>query len=230
MRSTPPRRISRLIARTAALLALGLTIPATVWSAPPTFETQTFAYRPPEREPKGLRTRYIDEPPDFILERIWAFLEESGLSIASVDPQQRIIVAQYSGDPRPYVDCGEVVPLINGVPAEQAKPFSAAKQEVRTAKTVNKRRYGLLRRLALDIRLTVQVEPRGRGARVYSQAIYVATKTSNRIYKGGRPGELLDREVVSFMSNTIGRFDKGTECVATGKIETLPLAPFKRSS
>src|SRR5215213_11525884 len=113
MRSTPPCKITRVVAGTMVLLAFGFAIPAAGWSAPPPFETQMFAYTPPERAPKGLRTRYVDEPADFVLERIWAFLEESGMKIASVDPQQRIIVAQYSGDPRPYIDCGEVIPLVN---------------------------------------------------------------------------------------------------------------------
>ena len=102
-----------------------------------------------------------------------------------------------------------------------------AKAEQRTAKTVNRRRYGLLRELDLDIRLVVRVEPRGRGARVYSDAIYVATKTVQRLRKGGVADELVDREVISFRSDTIGRFAKGTVCVGTGKIEAVPLEPFQ---
>ena len=137
---------------------------------------------------------------------------------------------RYAGDPRPYIDCGLVTPLVDGAPDPDVKPFSAAKAELRTAKTVNKRRYGLLRQMDLDIRLTVRVEPRGRGARVYSEAIYVAVKSLRRIYKGGKPGELLDRDVQSFRSDTVGRFAKGTVCVGTGKIEGLPLTPFKKSS
>ncbi|MFL5334923.1 MAG: hypothetical protein ACJ8H8_17455 [Geminicoccaceae bacterium] len=216
---------------TLLVLGLGPVLNAPAgWAASGPFETMTFAYRPPEQAPKGERNRYVDEAPDIVFERIWSFLEESGLSISSVDPQQRIIVAEHNGDPRTYLDCGTVIPLVGGAPGESAKPFSAAKSEIRTTKTVNKRRYGLLRQLGLDMRLTVKVEPRGRGARVYSEAIYVATKSVHRLYKGGRPGELLDREVISFLSDSVGRFAKGTRCVGTGKIEALPLVPFKKTS
>ncbi len=213
-----------------ALAAAAVMTPNVAWSAGPKFETQTFAYTPPDRVPKGTRDRYVDESADLVLEQIWAHLEETGLTIVSVDPQAHTLVAQYRGDPRPYIDCGVVTTLVDGVPAEPPRDFAGAKAEQRTAKTVNRRRYGLLRELDLDIRLVVRVEARGRGARVYSDAIYVATKTVQRLRKGGVPDELVDREVVSFRSDSVGRFAKGTMCVGTGKIEGLPLVPFKRSS
>lgn len=213
------------------LLAAAVLLPAGgARAAAPAFETQTFAYTPPDRAPKGMRSRYVDEAPDIVFARVWTFLEESGLAIASVDPQQRIVVAQYDGDPRSYVDCGVVTPLVDGVPDAREKPFTAAKPELRTAKTVNKRRYGLLREMGLHVRLMVRVEPRGRGARIYSEAIYVATKSLRRVYQGGRPGELLDREVISFRSDGQGQFTKGTVCIGTGKLEALPLALFKKTS
>lgn len=225
--STPAfaRRVATFALAVATVIA-----PAVAWPASPKFETQTFAYMPPARAPKGARNRYVDESADLVFEQIWTHLEESGLTIVSVDPQARTVVAQYGGDPRPYVDCGVVTTLIDGVPAEPPREFAGAKAEQRTAKTVNRRRHGLLRELDLDIRLVARVEPRGRGARVYSDAIYVATKTVQRLRKGGVVDELVDREVVSFRSDGVGRFAKGTICVGTGKIEGLPLVPFRRSS
>ena len=235
--STPPHPLPTRPARNRPsaiawlLLAAALALPPLPGrAAAPAFETRTFAYTPPDRLPKGMRSRYVDEAADAVFERVWAYLEENGLTIASVDPQQRIVVAEYTGDPRPFVDCGVVTPLVNGSAPADVKPFSAAKPELRTTKTVNKRRYGLLRQMGLHVRLMVRVEARGRGSRIYSEAIYVATKTLRRIYKGGKAGELLDHDVISFRSDTVGRFDKGTVCVGTGKIEALPLAPFRKSS
>ena len=108
------------------------------------------------------------------------------------------VVAQYGGDPRPYVDCGTVTTLVDGAPTDPPREFDAAKAAQRTAKTANRRRYGLLRELNLD--------------------------------KGGVVDELVDREVISFRSDTVGRFAKGTICIGTGKIEALPLVPFRRST
>ena len=84
--------------------------------------------------------------------------------------------------------------MSTGAPAEPPQVYAGAKAEQRTAKTVNRRRYGLLRELELDVRLVARVEPRGRGARVYSDAIYVATKTVQRLRKGGVVDELVDRD------------------------------------
>ena len=107
--------------------------------ASPEFETQTFAYTPPDRAPKGTaRPAMSTRRPRSCFERIWAYLEENGLSIASVDPQQR--------DPRCPISrrSAALYRLRRWSPrwstarrTRAAKPFSAAKAELRTAKTVN---------------------------------------------------------------------------------------------
>ena len=71
---------------------------------------------------------------------------------------------------------------------------------------------------------------RGKGARVFSASTYVAAKSVNRLRKGGRPDELVDQEVISFQSGEIGRFAMGTVCVATGKLESLPLSLFRKTT
>jgi hypothetical protein len=212
-------------------LALVATLPhADALAQQQPFQTQTFTYTPPDREPKGVRNRYVDEGADAVFQQIWANLEERQLTIASVNPQERIVIAHYSGDPRPYMDCGTVTVLVDGEPTDPPKQFAAAKAELRTTKTANKRRYGLLRQLNADIRLVVRVEPRGKGSRVYSEAIYVVTKTLHRVRKGGVPDEMVDRDVISFKSDERGAFEKGTICVGTGKFESMPLELFKKTS
>jgi hypothetical protein len=188
---------------------------------------ESFAYAPPERQPRGQRSRFVPEAPDAVFQRVWSVLEEQGLRIESVNPQARVVVARYGGDPRPYIDCGIVTQLVDGEPADPPRQYSANKAEVRTGKWPKGRRYGLLRRLQLDARLMVRVEPRGKGARLFSDAIYVATMSINRLRKGGKVDELVAREVVSFTSAESGRFAKGTVCVGTGRLERLPLDPFK---
>lgn len=190
----------------------------------------SFAYKPPERPPKGELSRFVPENPDIVLDQVWAFMEQQGLTLESVNPQDRILVARYSGDPRPYVDCGLVIALDDGTPADPPRQYSANKPEVRTAKTPKGRRMGLLRRMRLDARLVVRVEPRGTGARVFSASTYVAVKSINRVRKGASSAELVDQEVISFQSGEEGRFEKGTLCVATGKLESLPLNLFRKTT
>ena len=210
----------------AALLALPLLAALGPAAAPAADE---FDYQPPEREPRGERTRYVDEAPDIVLQEIWNFLEEQGLTIESVDPQTRLIIARYRGDPRPYIDCGKVETLADGRPMNPPRVYSANKDEVRAARTVKGKRVGLLRELRLDGRVAIRVEPRGKGSRVFSLATFVATKSISRLRKGGVRDELIERETISFMSDEAGQFAKGTICVSNGKLEDLPLQRFRTS-
>lgn len=212
------------------LAAAGLASLLALAGAGPADAIDSFDYQPPERAPKGELSRFVPENPDIVLEQVWAFIEQQGFTLESVNPQDRILVARYSGDPRPFVDCGLVTALEDGQPADPPRQYSGNKPEVRTAKTPKGRRVGLLRRLQLDARLVVRVEARGTGARVFTLSTYVASKSINRLRKGGRPDELVDREVISFQSGEEGRFEKGTICVATGKLESLPLSLFRKTS
>lgn len=210
--------------RAAALLAVLAGLLPTAQAA------ESFAYRPPEREPKGERSRFVRDTPDSVLQQVWAYLEEQGLAIETIDPERRLVVARYGGDPRPYLDCGKVELLVDGRPADPPRIYSANKPEVRSARTVDGKRYGLLRRLRLDARLVVEVEPSGKGARARSSAVLVASKQVERLRKGGVPDELVRREVISFRSDEVGRFAEGTTCVSNGKLESLPLQPFRNPS
>jgi hypothetical protein len=210
----------------AALLALPL---LAALGPAPARAADEFDYRPPEREPRGERTRYVDEAPDIVLQEIWNFLEEQGLTIESVDPQTRLIIARYRGDPRPYIDCGKVETLADGRPMSPPRIYSANKDAVRAARTVQGKRIGLLRELRLDGRVAIRVEPRGKGSRVFSLATFVATKSVSRLRKGGVVDDLIERETISFMSDEPGQFAKGTICVSNGKLEDLPLQRFRTS-
>lgn len=215
-------------AKSAGMLFLAaalMLMPATGWAA-----RESFSYDPPDRQPKGERSRFVNEAPELVFQRLWTWLEEQSFQIESVNPQDRIVVARYSGDPQPYLDCGTVTLLVDGRPGNPPKRYGANKAEVRTGKTVKGRRYGLLRQMQLDARLMVRVEPRGKGARVYSKAIYVVTQTVNRLRKGGKPDELVGRNVISFMSDKSGKFPKGAICLGNGKLESLPLDIFKKTS
>lgn len=201
-------------------------------SAPPAAAQgrESFRYEPPERTPRGERTRYVDAPPDDVLQELWTMFEEQGLALESVDPQTRLIVARYSGDPRPYLDCGKVEALSDGKPMAPPRVYSANKAEIRSARTYHNKRYGMLRQLQLDARLVIRIEPRGKGSRMFSRATFVATQQQRRLRRGGVPDELVRREVISFESAEAGRFAKGTTCISNGKLEDLPLQRFRKTS
>ena len=90
----------------AGVFAVGLVATSFTGSAR---AIENFVYEPPTREPKGELSRFVRENPDIVLEQVWAFVEQQGFTIESVNPQDHVLVARYSGDPRPFLDCGLVV-------------------------------------------------------------------------------------------------------------------------
>ena len=190
----------------------------------------SFTYRPPERPPRGERNHYVEAPPEWLLDHVAAHLRELGLRVEETDKNARRLIARYSGDPREFVDCGVVEMLIDGQRSEPPKQYSANRPETRTYRASDGKRVGLLREMKLDARVAVEVEAQGKGSRVTTNAVYVLTKTVSRVYKGGEPGSVIDREVMSFESTEIGRFKKGTSCVATGRLEDLPVVPYRKSA
>jgi hypothetical protein len=218
-----------------ALAAAAFAVPVLLASLPAATpvlaaERNSFAYKPPEDRPKGARTRYVETPPDHLLEQMAGHLRGQGFVVDRVDKRERLIIARFTGDPRDYVDCGVVRMLVDDKPEEPPKQYSANRPETRTYRERRGRRVGVLREMQLDARLAVRVEPRGKGARVTTDAIYVLTKMMSRLHKGGEAGPVVDREVASFKSSETGRFKKGTSCVATGRLEDLPTEPFRKAT
>ncbi len=230
MHQNNPRRLGPAT-RLAAAGSLAALLLAAAAAGAAAAERNSFAYDPPDRPPRGARIRYVELPAELALNQIAAHLRGQGLTVEKVDESERLVVARFSGDPRDYVDCGVVRMLVDGKAARPPKQYSANRPETRTYRTVRGgRRVGILRELHLDARVAVRVEESGKGARVTSDAIYVLTKTSSRLFKGGEPGPAVNREVASFKSSEIGRFKKGTSCIASGRLEDLPTATLRKSS
>lgn len=190
----------------------------------------SFSYGPPDRAPPGKLTRYVEHPADRVIPAIEEVLREQRLDIESIDPVSRVVVARYSGDGRAYVDCGTVEMLIEGRRQRPPKRYSANRPDARTYRAGEGRRVGLYREMVLDARLVVHAEPSGAGTQITAESVYVTTKSVYHVLKGGDVGMLADREIISFKSTEVGRFDKGTRCVATGKLEGLSTLPFRSAT
>ncbi|MFO1039529.1 MAG: hypothetical protein U1E45_22010 [Geminicoccaceae bacterium] len=187
-------------------------------------------YTPPDRAPEGSVMRTLQMTPDAAIQAIWADLEAKNFTIETIDPEQRLVVARYSGDPRPFVDCGTVRVIDKLNPAAPPKQkYSANRPETRVQKITRNRQVGLLRKMQLDARLVVRVEPKGKeDSRVTSEAQYVLSLAAHRLRKGGGyDDEVLRRETISFTSDRAGQFDSGGTCVANGKLERMPTATLK---
>lgn len=193
-------------------------------------QRNSFAYGPPDRGPPGKLSKYVELPADRVIPAIAELLRRQRLAIESVDAANRVVVARYRGDGRAYIDCGDVEMLVDGQRQKPPKRYSANRPDARTFRNLRGKRVGLYRELVLDARLVVRAEPSGAGTQITAESFYVTTKSVYHVLKGGDVGMLADREIISFKSTETGRFDKGTRCVGTGKLEALSTLPFRNAT
>ena len=139
-----------------------------------------------------------------------------------------IMTILYSGDPRDFVDCGQ----ISMWAAQDTKPKSmqAAEDKLKLARTTRKPDGLLERTLRLDARTTVHFSGLpGGSTRVDARTRYVVTKEVHSFaFGGGKNGKDkwlgAKRETIAFTTGERASFSVGTTCLATGKLEQAMLA------
>ena len=184
-------------------------------AAGPDDERPELAYLPPSGPPVPARSAYIAQPPFLVFGNLVDRLAQAGLEIRSADEAAGRLIAAYTGDPEPYVDCGWIVAYdetgLERVPASA----QAASFERRLGGDV----VDVARRLELEAVMTVALEPRGNATVVDTSSDYRLTKLARL------PGQAdpLSHETVSFASGAAASFEVGTTCQATGQLERLVL-------
>lgn len=162
-------------------------------------------------------TALVDSPPAAVVAAVRKRLEAERFTVAFSE-REDVVVATFRGNADPFVDCGTIFVFERGMNAPPKRVPAVAEQAV-IAAVPGQDLPRAERAMRLDARVTVQVVPEGRRARVTSRADYVLTKL---VTLEGRPGP--QREITAFSSGAEGKFGKGTTCRPTGLLERLPLA------
>ena len=173
------------------------------------------AYRTPSREPPGRARVQVADEPDQVTRDIAERFAAGGLRVTRA--ADGIVVAEYRGDPSPYVDCGSLTYDKSGrrTILHAAAPNSTFKRRV------GPRDVTIRRDLLLNARHVAQITGTAEGSLVDISAIYTLTR-NNEMYGSGGTGRGVDRQTISFASDEQGRFrDKGTVCQANGLLERL---------
>lgn len=193
-------------------LFLGLLLVASCGTRAPRLPSQSYQ-APPETSSARGNAKVVTLPPDAAASQVLSGLENAGLTPDHIDLGRGIVVATYSGNPEGLVECG-VVRFGGG------RSLPAARQSFvvndLTPQEISGGRVG--RDLQLDTRLVVTAQPFGTSTSVQVDATHVVTKT---IAVGDQK---VRTETIAFDSEGSGRFDKGTSCRSTGKLEELALA------
>ena len=195
LQASPTRGSSSRLVRTAAAPAL--------------------AYRAPAQKPPGRARVEVAEQPDRVARAIAERLAAGGLRVTRA--ADGVVVAEYQGDPTPYVDCGALTYHEAGrrTLVHAASPSSTFKRRV------GLRDVTVQRDLLLNARQVVQVTGTAEGSLVDVSATYALTRNTETHDPGGKEVGA-DRQTISFASDGQGRFrDKATVCQANGLLEGL---------
>jgi hypothetical protein len=174
-------------------------------------------YLPPTGLPPASRSSLVALELDLIVGNVVDRLQQGDFTVTHLDEQAGDVVVVYSGDPEPYVNCGWIVDRtgeLERIPAASAAATfdHADKQDP----------LELSRRMRLDGRMIVDLEPEGPNTVVSTDTTYVLTKTVDTVGpNSGSRGQ--SRETISFKTGESARFSKGTQCQPNGSFERTVL-------
>ena len=232
MSHTRPVGHGRAMSRCAAglaLIALGLGGCATQPPPPPPAPPKV-DYLAPSGVAPAARSAVIQQPPELLLGAIVDQLQQGPFTITEVDEEAGFVVARYSGDPEPYIDCGWIVTYDAG----ELERIPAATAGASFDRMIERDPARLNRQLRLDGRMVVSLTPRGAGTVVGTSTTYVLTKMIDMAGPdGSRRGQAY--ETISFGTGESGTFAKGTRCQPNGRFErvvldSLPATTFAAQS
>ena len=175
-------------------------------------------YVPPTSLPApAKRTLVRDE-----VEATWAHLIDvlgrSSFEIEQVDRSKNLLVARYSGDPEPYVDCGSIVTYQGG----NLDQITGATKSTSLNYKLEDKPVVLNRTLNLDSRIIVTLADQTPNTVIETKTTYVVTKTVDVVDAAGGVTKG-NRETISFNTGGRGEFSKGTACQPNGFLDIAVL-------
>ncbi|MEZ5930806.1 MAG: hypothetical protein R3F54_02430 [Alphaproteobacteria bacterium] len=175
-------------------------------------------YVPPTSLPAQPKRTLVADSEDQVWTRLVDFLQSSAFEIDHIDPGKRLLVARYSGDPEPFIDCGSIVTHQGGALGQIAGSASS----IALSYEIDNEPVVLNRLLNLDSRIIVRLARQPQGTVIKTDTTYVVTKTVDVTDLSGAVREG-SRETVSFEAGNRGEFSKGTACQPNGSLDLAVL-------
>ncbi len=175
-------------------------------------------YVPPTRLPAPAKKTLVGDRIDVVWEGLVDFLERSEFELTQADKSEHLLVARYSGDPEPYVDCGSIVTHERGTLSQIPGSARSAKLNY----NLESEPVVLNRTLDLDSRIVIKLTDRPSGTVISTDSTYVVTKSVDIIDAAGNISEG-SRETIDFPAGERGDFSKGTACQPNGFLDQAVL-------
>lgn len=175
-------------------------------------------YVPPTSLPAQPKRTLVADKQDLVWNQLVDFLETSAFEIDHIDEEKNLLIARYSGDPEPYIDCGSIVTHQSGALGQIAGSSST----IALNYEIDEKPVILNRTLNLDSRIIIRLADQPRGTVIKTDTTYVVTKTIDVADPSGAVKEG-NRETVSFEAGGRGEFSKGTACQPNGSLDLAVL-------
>ena len=201
----------------AALVALGAFVVGCTPSKPLPLKDMV-GYVPPTSLPAPAKRTLVRDD----IESTWAhlvdFLERSSFEIETADRAKNLLVARYSGNPEPYIDCGSIVTHEGGILSQ----ITGSTQTANLNYELESEPVILDRTLNLDSRIIVTLTDQSPDTVINTDTTYVVTKTIDIVSKSGEVTQG-NRETISFNAGGRSEFSKGTSCQPNGFLDLAVL-------
>lgn len=171
-------------------------------------------YVPPTSLPAQPKQTMLSDRQASVWDNIMSYLDQSAFEIEHVDRDKGLIIALYSGNPEPYIDCGSIVTQENGALGQ----IAGSVQNVALNYQIDDEPVILQRALTLNSRIIIRIEEQRNGTVVSTDTNYVVTKTVN-VEEGSGALREGNREVVDFDAGNRAEFSKGTACQPNGSLD-----------
>ncbi len=195
-----------------------LTVILTASCSSPAILKDMVGYVPPTSLPAEPKRTLVSENKSLVWSQLVSLLDSSAFEVDLVDESKNLIVARYSGNPEPFIDCGSIVTHQNGTLGQIAG--SAPTVELNYA--LEQEPVVLNRTLNLDSRIIIRLADQPQGTVIKTDTTYVVTKIVDVVDEAGtvRDGS---RETISFEAGNRGEFSKGTACQPNGSLDLAVL-------
>ncbi len=171
-------------------------------------------YVPPTSLPAQPKRTIVQDRLDQVWYNLIAFLQQSDFDVDHTDRNKKLIVARYSGNPEPYVDCGSIVTHENGMLGQ----IAGSVEDVSLRYRIDDQPVVFKRTLNLDSRIIIRLQEQPLGTIVSTDTTYVVTKIIDTGSSSGNTREE-NRETVSFSAGKRAEFSKGTACQPNGSLD-----------
>lgn len=175
-------------------------------------------YVPPTSLPAQPKRTMVQDQPHQVWNNLISFLQRSNFEVDHTDGNKKLIIARYSGNPEPYIDCGSIVTHENGALGQ----IAGSAENVVLNDRLDDQPVILKRALNLDSRIIIRLQEQRQGTVVSTDTTYVVTKTVDIETPFGNISEG-SRETVSFSAGNRAEFSKGTACQPNGFLDVAIL-------